>query len=154
MKRSALFLFLTLFSGSCVSSMSETELYHARQDDRLYDALGGTPGIAVIVESFLGFIADDIRIVEIFADANIENLRSQLITQFCDLSGGPCEYTGLSMAEAHADMEIGQAEFNALVEDLQKALEKHEIPVWAQNELIALLAPMRDDVIRGSSARK
>lgn len=115
--------------------------------DNLYQRLGGRPGIETIVESLLGFVADDLRIVEHFADADITDLRARLTEQFCVLAGGPCEYRGVSMEEAHVGMRITEADFNALVEDLLKAMDKHQIPVSTQNELLARLAPMRRQII-------
>ena len=59
---------------------------------------------------------------------------------------GPCTYTGLNMQQAHQGLGITEADFNALVADLQKAMDKHGIPFTAQNQLLARLAPMHRDV--------
>ena len=61
--------------------------------------------------------------------------------------GGPCTYTGNDMAKVHRGLGIDRAAFNALVEDLQMAMNKHDIPFRAQNKLLAKLAPMHRDVI-------
>ncbi len=49
--------------------------------------------------------------------------------------------------EAHAGMGVATANFYALVEALQKAMNKHDVPFAAQNRLVAALAPMHRDVI-------
>jgi hemoglobin len=44
-------------------------------------------------------------------------------------------------------MDISAADFNAVVEILQKAMEQSDISLSAQNRLLAKLAPMRADML-------
>ena len=67
--------------------------------------------------------------------------------QICDVSGGPCDYSGDDMKTSHRNMGVTNADFNALVEHLIAAMEKHDIPVAAQNQLLGLLAPMHGDIV-------
>lgn len=117
------------------------------KDDSLYRALGGKPGIGRIVEGMLLNVARDERIVAHFRNVNIELLRGQLIDKFCVEAGGPCQYTGDHMVEAHKGQQISRSEFNALVEDLIKAMEAQGVPVPTQNRLLARLAAQRGEII-------
>ncbi|WP_376782755.1 group I truncated hemoglobin [Pseudomonas rhodesiae] len=117
------------------------------KDDSLYRDLGAMPGITRIVEGMLLNIARDERIVDRFRRIDIQRLRNKLIEQFCVEAGGPCTYTGDSMAESHKGQNVSRSDFNALVEDLIKAMDSEGIPVPTQNRLLARLAPMRGDVI-------
>lgn len=112
----------------------------------LYEQLGQRTGIADIVEDLLYLIVDDERINEHFAGVDIQQFHRHLTDQLCNLSGGPCTYTGRSMRESHADMNITATEFNALAEDLILAMEKNDVPAAAQNRLIKLLVPMYPDI--------
>jgi len=116
-------------------------------DASLYRALGERPGIAAIVDETLDNIAADQRIVGIFADSDIGRLEEKLVEQICNISGGPCEYTGDSMKEVHEGLGIDAAEFNAFVEDLRDAMETLRVPEPARNRLLARLAPMREDIL-------
>jgi len=116
-------------------------------DDSLYQALGQQAGINRVVEGLLYRIADDQRIVHHFADTDILRLQEKLQEQICVEAGGPCEYTGDSMAEVHAGFDISETDFNALVEDLIGAMTDEGVPVPAQNRLLQRLAPMRGDII-------
>lgn len=116
-------------------------------NDSLYQDLGQKAGIAKIVQDFLGALAEDGRIKQRFAEADLERLGFMLTDQFCELSGGPCKYSGKDMLSTHAGMNIRNAEFNALAEDLQLALDKNHIPSQTQNRLIAKLAPMQRVVV-------
>ena len=114
----------------------------------LYDRLGGEAGVAAITEGMLARSAEDPRIREDFAEADIVNLYTRLNEHLCALTGGPCAYTGREMKAAHAGLGLTEADFNALVENLVDAMTEQGVPIAAQNELLAILAPMRGDVIR------
>jgi hemoglobin len=117
------------------------------RDATLYDELGGKDGIAALVDGFLNRVADDYRIVETFAGSNVPRLRRLLEEQFCQVSDGPCEYSGGTMQETHRGMGISDSEFNALVEDLVDAMEALDLPAATQNRLLARLAPMHRDIV-------
>lgn len=119
-----------------------------RNSGQLYRDFGGQPGIERLIDGLLDNIARDDRIFPLFRDSNIDRLRSKLVEKFCSLTGGPCTYTGASIIDAHAGLKITEAQFNALVEDLIDAMESQKIAVGTQNRLLAILAPMRPEVIR------
>ena len=79
--------------------------------------------------------------------AQAEGLSESLAEQICNVTGGPCKYTGANMKKAHIDMKIKKSDFNAVVEGLQDAMTAHNIPFRVQNQLLARLAPMHRDVI-------
>lgn len=140
--RNTIVLTAALVAGGCA-----TQPAVAPEDDHLYHALGGKPGIGRIVEGMLINVAEDERIVSHFLDADIDRLYEKLVEQVCVESGGPCEYTGDSMEDSHAGMNITEGDFNALVENLIVAMNEEGVPVPAQNQLLRRLAPMRDSII-------
>ena len=89
----------------------------------------------------------DARTKPFFANADREHIKLELVDQFCVILDGPCTYTGVDMASAHKGMGVKRGDFNALVEDLQRAMDKHHIPFRAQNKLLAKLAPMHTAVV-------
>lgn len=119
----------------------------APTDDSLFRALGGQAGIDGIVGELIFRIGQDSRIVHHFANTDLDRLRDKLAEQFCAEAGGPCTYSGDDMAQVHAKMNIDEAQFNALVEDLQAAMTARQVPVQAQNRLLRRLAPMRPDIL-------
>ncbi|HET8575612.1 MAG TPA: group 1 truncated hemoglobin [Methylomirabilota bacterium] len=113
----------------------------------LYDRLGGKPAIQAVVDDFIGNVAGDRRINQRFASADIPRLKTRLVDQICEASGGPCKYTGQPMKVAHAGMKITEAEFNALVEDLVKSLDKFRVPAQEKSELLGALGGMKGDIV-------
>lgn len=116
-------------------------------DDSLFRALGGEAGVAAISAGLVERVYADERIKHLFQETNPRFLTEQLRKQFCELSGGPCKYDGETMKKSHAALGINKAHFNALVEDLQLAMDAQGVPFATQNRLLALLAPMYRDVV-------
>jgi hemoglobin len=113
----------------------------------LYERLGGTDGISKVVDLFLKNVGGDDRINARFANSDLGHLRQMLIDQICFATGGPCKYTGKNMKEAHAGMKITEDEFNALVEDLVKALDAAGVPAAEKGELLTALGGMKGDIV-------
>lgn len=116
-------------------------------DDALYQALGGEAGIARIVDGMLSRAYADDRIKKKFDGVKPQALNESIRKQFCQLTGGPCVYDGETMKNSHAQLALDKADFNALVEDLQLAMDDAKVPFAVQNRLLALLAPMHRDII-------
>jgi hemoglobin len=118
----------------------------------LYDRLGGIDAIRAVVDDFTARTADDPRINGKFARTDIARLRSMLVDQVCEASGGPCTYSGRDMKEAHLGMGVTSGEFDALVEDLVATLDKFSVPSAEQGELLGLLGPMKPDIVEVDSS--
>lgn len=133
----------TIFLALAFSGVAFT----AQADDQLFQELGGQPGLAKIASDTTdNFLADD-RIKATFDNTNMDRFRKLLGEQFCQVAGGTCTYTGRSMYETHKGLHLTNADFNAVVEDLQKALDKNGIPFATQNRFLARLAPMQHDIV-------
>ncbi len=113
----------------------------------LYQAFGEKAGLVKLMDDFVPRLQADPRLAEAFKNANVVNLKSQLVNQICQVSGGPCEYKGPDMKVAHSNMDITKTDFNVLVEVLQKSMDAQGIAFSSQNQLLAKLAPMHRDVI-------
>lgn len=113
----------------------------------LYQRLGGKPAIDAVVEQFVTNVAADGRINKRFANTDIPRLKRLLAEQICAATGGPCTYTGRDMRTAHAGMNITDAEFNALVDDLVKALDKFNVGAKEKQELLGALGGMKKDIV-------
>jgi len=118
-----------------------------RQEDSLYQQLGGDIGIDQLAITSLQLLREEERLAFLFEDIDEHNLIRQLSDQLCYLSGGPCVYEGLSMQDAHAGLALTEAEFDIFVQVFMNAMAANNIPFSAQNKLLAMLAPMRTDVI-------
>ena len=120
----------------------------ATADKPLYDRLGGKDAITAVVDDFIANVASDARINTFFANADIPRLKTMLVDQICEASGGPCKYTGKTMKESHTGMGVKDEHFNALVEDLVKSLDKFKVPEKEKGELLGALGGMKPDIVQ------
>jgi len=119
----------------------------AQTQDPLFAEMGGKAGIDRLVEVFVATNLSDPRIKAIFDQSNMERVRAQFKDQFCMIAGGPCVYRGHSMAAAHKGLHLTEADFNAVVENLQDAMDRCAIAFSVQNRFLARLAPMEHQVV-------
>ena len=113
----------------------------------LYERLGGQSGVAAISDTLIDRVAADARLGRSFKDANLGRIKRLLAEQLCDLSGGPCHYSGDSMKEVHAGHQISEAEFYGMVDALRTILKERQVGIAATNQLLRLLAPMKREVV-------
>lgn len=142
---------LTLSSGHTFAQIAATpsaaSAYPVAPAQGLYQAFGEETGIRKLMDDFVIRLKADPRIGTQFANINADHLARSLTDQLCQLSGGPCTYTGPDMKSAHASMAITKEHFNALVEVLQQSMDAQGIAFTRQNQMLALLAPMHRDTI-------
>jgi hemoglobin len=113
----------------------------------LYVRLGGEPKMTLVVDELIDHSASDPRTKRSFDGVDIPRVKKLLVEQICELTGGGCKYSGDSMHDVHAGLKIEQSEFYGLVEVLRDSMRKHGIPLRERNELLAILAPMKRDVV-------
>lgn len=113
----------------------------------LYQQLGEREGIALVVDNLLSEIADNPEVLPLFAKTDILRFRTQLTDHLCQLSDGPCVYQGDNMRDTHRGMNISQAQFNSLVENLLDAMAAANLPTATQNKLLARLVPLYPEVM-------
>ena len=118
----------------------------------VYTRLGGNPAITAVIDDFIGKVAADARINAFFAaaaadPARLNRLKLNLVNQVGQASGGPEKYSGLDMKTAHKGMKITDAQFNALVEDLQNSLIKFKVESRTKIQLLTVLGGLRGDIV-------
>jgi hemoglobin len=139
-------LFVAANLGACASMGGD----NASASPSLYKRLGGREGITGVVNDFTANMAADPRVNERFKGMKpeaVEKFKSNLADQICDATGGPCSYLGKDMKTTHQGMKITEAEWNATVENLTKALDKNNVDAKAKQELLAALGPMKKDIV-------
>jgi hemoglobin len=140
-----------VLSFALMTAFSVTAL--AQQDSRtLYERLGGQPAINAVVDEFAGIVLKDDRINKKFSKSDPTRLVTNLKAFVCSATGGPCAYNGRDMKTSHKGMGTTAGEFNALVEDLVKALDKFKVPEREKNELLGALGGMKADIVEIESA--
>lgn len=121
----------------------------------LFNQLGGHAAVVGVIDGLLGYVGSDDRINGFFASTDLTALGGLLVEQVCDATGGYCTYHGRDMVTAHAGLDICDAHFDALVEDLLLSMIDLGVPFTAgtfdgglpADTLILTLAGMRTDIV-------
>ena len=121
------------------------------QTKSLYDRLGSGDAINAITESWVARVGGDDRANGKFARTDIERLKKEVADQLCEVTGGPCTYTGRSMRTTHDGMQVTAGEFEVVMQHLEAALDELNVPRTEHDELTGLLRPMRDDIVEVQS---
>ena len=119
----------------------------------LWDRLGGQKSVEAVVHDFVAVAAIDKK-VNFFRNgkykldaAGVTNLEKLLVEFISANSGGPLKYTGRDMKTSHAGMKITEDEFNALAGNLVDTLKKYKVPQTEIDELVAIVASTKKDMV-------
>ena len=124
----------------------------------LYERLGGVYSIATVVDDFIerllvnATLNANPAINEARTRVPKAGLKFHVTAMVCEVSGGPCKYTGRAMKESHQHLNISQAEWDAMVVDFKATLNKFKVPQREQQELITIVGSTRNDIVRSSSS--
>jgi hemoglobin len=113
----------------------------------LYDRLGGVEAIKAVVSDFIDRQAADPRLSRFYVKTDTKYLKGQISDMLCEVTGGPCKYTGMSMPDAHEGRDVGDADWNAMVENLVATLDHFKVPAQEKQELMGLLGPLKDQIV-------
>ena len=126
----------------------------------LYERLGGIFAIAAVADSFSERLLKNPKIV----DANPELHEWHTVTYRTRMpglkwgrtlwlaaqAGGPFEYTGRELRDAHFDLKISPEVFDELVGELAKTLDDFNVPEREKGEVLAAFAGEKGEVTAGS----
>ena len=122
----------------------------------LYERLGGVYSIATVVDDFIerllvnATLNANPAISEARARVPKAGLKFHVTALVCEVTGGPCKYTGRSMKESHARLNINERQWQAMVADFRATLDKFKVPAAEQNELVKIVESTKKDIVVGS----
>jgi hemoglobin len=146
-----------LIIGAAILTMAEPALAQttaaSTKQPPLYDRLGGVYSIATVVDDFIErlLVNETLNANPAIREARSHvpkaGLKFQVTALVCQVTGGPCTYTGRTMKEAHRKLNITEAQWDAMVADFQATLAKFKVPQREQQELIAIVAGTKPDIV-------
>ena len=162
--RSAAVLLLIAISSGCSPAAVEPAAEEATSpkaeagavtapEASLYERLGGEGAIAAVVDEFIDVLSsDDVlnanpAIKEARDRVDPDELKASVTALVCQATGGPQEYTGRSMKESHADMNISGTEWDQMVEDFIMVLDGFNVPEKEQSELLEIIGSTKADIV-------
>ena len=116
----------------------------------LFEKIGGEPAVDAAVDLFYRKVLSDDRISRFFDDTDMDEQRAKQKSFLTMAFGGPNEYTGEELRTAHkklVDDGLGDSHFDAVAVHLQNTLEELGVPAELVNQVMAIAAGTRDDVL-------
>ena len=120
----------------------------------LYERLGGVYAIAAVVDDFIDRIMVDPRlnanpkVDEAHHRVSAAGFKYLVTEQVCWAAGGPQKYTGRSMSDSHADLDITESEWQSFLNDLRQTFDKFGVPAAERAELLAIVESTKSDIVR------
>jgi hemoglobin len=111
----------------------------------LFERLGGIFAIAAVVDRFSDEIITNPKLNvnpalktwnETEAAARLPGLKFMRTLWIAALAGGPFEYTGLPLSEAHAEFNLTPDEFGEVGAEIVRALDFFQVPEQEKQELV------------------
>jgi hemoglobin len=128
----------------------------AQPTPSLYERLGGVYNIPTVVDDFIErlLVNDALNANPAISQARARvpkaGLKFHVTALVCEVTGGPCKYSGRSMKDAHAHLNINEAQWQAMVAAFRKTLDKFKVPAKEQGELITIVRSTKNDIVTGS----
>ena len=116
----------------------------------LFEKIGGEPAVEAAVDLFYRKVLNDGRVSRFFDDVDMDGQRAKQKSFLTMVFGGPNDYTGADLRSAHkrlVDDGLDDSHFDAVAIHLQNSLEELGVPAGLVNEVMALAAGTRDDVL-------
>lgn len=157
MKKSSILAVLLVFLCLTVSNLfAETKQQPMTKTNTksLYERLGGKETVKIVVEEFVMNVKTDKRVSTYFAKTDINKFKMNFENYICHKAGGPCKYEGKNMKEVHAGMGITESNYNAVVEDLSKAIDKAKIKQEDKKELLGFVSPPKTEMIENKKVEE
>jgi hemoglobin len=119
----------------------------------LYERLGGVYAIAAVLDTFIDRImVDPVLNANPLVDeahhrvskAGFKYLATEMV---CEVTGGPQRYTGRSMRDSHAHLNISPSEWEVFAAHFQAVLDQYQVPQAEQQELFAIVGSTRPDIV-------
>lgn len=146
-------LFSTLLSASLLI-FSFGSFAEEAKGPSLFDRMGGEKvARQIVADTYFNHTTNPI-VANRFANSDGEFVKQKVYEIFAMATGADVKYTGKPMKEKHAIMNINEAEFNAVVDDVMAALAKNKIGQQEQNEVLAILWSVRPDIVNSNLTSK
>jgi hemoglobin len=139
------------------------------KEPSLYERLGGAFAIAAVIDNFsdavvrnpiAGQQSENPQLREWSTNdlVRLPGLKFMRTLWVCDIAGGPQRYaatkpgsTPLGLEEAHRELKISPAEFDAVAGELARSLDFFKVPEREKQEVLAAFAAHKGEVNEGYS---
>lgn len=113
----------------------------------LYERIGGEPAVTAAVDRFYERILTDPDLRDFFNDISMSRLKAHQFAFLSQVLGGPRQYSGASMRDAHLRLSIEQRHFDSVAVHLVETLRELGVPEGIIETIGAALTPLSAQIV-------
>ncbi len=112
-----------------------------------YDRIGGAPAVTAVVDELYVRLTADPLVGHYFDSIDLPKQKRHMVLMLSKVLGGPDEYRGRPLDEAHQPLEISEADYERVGEHLMAILGEVGVPQDIQGDVLGVLGAVRPDVV-------
>jgi hemoglobin len=116
-------------------------------DVTLYEEIGGRPALKAVVDVFYRRLLADPELAWLFTVGVGLRHQAYVVSALGEALGGPEQYWGPVLADAHRDLGITDAQFYQAVAHLCASMDELGVPRDVSNRVIAIVAKLRPAIV-------
>ncbi|WP_435158930.1 group I truncated hemoglobin [Haladaptatus sp. DFWS20] len=113
----------------------------------VYGEIGGRDAVEAVVTDFYDRVLSDDQLIPYFEGMDMDELRAHQIQFISAVAGGPVEYSGADMREAHIHLDIDEADFEAVGTHLETALRTNGVGEDNIDAIMAEVVALKDPIL-------
>lgn len=113
-----------------------------------YQRIGGGRAVSAVVDRFYESVLGDPELAPYFVETDVNRLKRHQVLLVSQVMGGPADYDGRSLREAHDGMNISGDDFGRVVNHLVAALQEASVPDDVIARLGAQLGEAEKEVVQ------
>ncbi len=113
----------------------------------IYEQLGGEASIKATVEAFYDRVLGDPLLQPFFVNIDMPRLKAKQVTFLSQALGGPAQYQGPGMKQAHAHLLIEEPHFTRVAEHLVQTFTALQVPQPLIDQIVTLVSPLASDIV-------
>jgi hemoglobin len=119
----------------------------------LYKRIGGEAAVRAAVDRFYEHVLTDPSLSHFFNGVSMPRLKAHQFAFLSQALGGPKQYSGSSMSEAHARLAIEQHHFDSVATHLVETLHELGVPEDIIGEVAIAIMPLASQVVNTPTCR-
>jgi hemoglobin len=117
------------------------------QNTTLYETLGGVEPLKIAVDRFYARILSDPQLQHFFDGVDLARVKRHQVLLFSQLLGGPAQYDGRALGEAHSGLNITGSDYDRVVEHLIGTLQGLGVDGRVVSAVEGAVADVRPEIV-------
>ena len=113
----------------------------------LFERIGGESAVNAAVDRFYERVLADPEMKDFFSGVSMSRLKAHQFAFLSQALGGPKQYSGASMRDAHSRLSIEQRHFDSVAVHLVETLRELSVPEEMVGKIGAALTPLSEQIV-------